>query len=143
MTNPFARSMVVAVSIVGLAVLLPIGAGGVLLEVALIVIAATLGWHALLVGALRFARTKRASIMLIVVVAYLLGSSFVGVGGLLWQLLYAGWARTNVSGYLVWCWVYGLALLPVMAPASWWVVQPVLERGDHPPLERTGREGNV
>ncbi len=101
-------------------------------------IAATLGWHAFLIRGLRFVRTRRASGVLIVVVAYLLGSSFVGVGGLLWQLLNVGWAGTNVSGYLSACWLYGLLFLPVTAPASWWVVQPVLQRGDNPPLERTG-----
>lgn len=34
-----------------------------------------------------------------------------------------GYAGTNVSGYFVWCWIYGAIFLPVSYPTSLWVLR--------------------
>ena len=51
--------------------------------------------------------------LLLILAAYLLGCSWVGVGGSLWRIARFGYAKTNVSGYVGWGFAYGLLFLPL------------------------------
>ena len=51
--------------------------------------------------------------VLLLLAAYFLGWSWVGVGGALWQVARFGLNKTNVSGYVLWGFAYGLLFLPL------------------------------
>lgn len=56
-------------------------------------------------------------------VAFFATATAGSVGAITVEAFQRGLSRVNVEGYLVWCWVYAAAFLPVTYPLTFWLQQ--------------------
>ena len=121
-----ARGAVASLVLSALSLMLPVGLWQHPVEVLSIIIVSVLIVSVLTALVITATRSRSSRHLIIVAAAYVVGSLFVGVGGLSWQVIEYGWHRTNVTGYLTWCWVYGLVFLPVNYLVFRWICFPAL-----------------
>lgn len=75
----------------------------------------------MLAGAvLHLTRRGRHEWLVTLLTAYLIVVACSGVT-VLWQSMRFGLDQVNVEGYMVWCWINALLLLPISWPMTWWL----------------------
>jgi hypothetical protein len=121
--------MVVAISFV-LIIVAPVGSTAHFVPIASIIVSALVILHFPGYWLVKRAQRRATSFVWIAITSYLTGVLAVGVGGMLWTSLVHGWGRTNASGYLVWCWVYGAVYFLPSLFVGYYLYKPLMPTSD-------------